>query len=327
MHVFNSFSDSVRGIVLAIIAIFLISIQDILVKLLSGTDVPLHQLLVIRYVLALIMFGWLVVFISSYDGLKTKHLGKHMMRGVLAFLSGVCYYLALSVLPVAETVAIFFSAPLFVTVLSVVLLGDHVGINRWAATIVGFIGVLIMVRPGGDVFNPMAFLVIIAALCYALSMLLARKMGHTESAVNLSFYSMVVNLLGAGTVALMVHLGLFEPLRGVGDVSFITNPWVMPDTTTIIIIAAVSLITVVTFHMITQAYRIAPPSLLALFEYTTMFWAVLWGVTFFDQYPDQATIVGMLLVITAGLYTIGRESWIGAGHRKWFTGRALSRHR
>ena len=327
MNVFNSFSDGIKGIVMAVVAIFLISVQDILVKVLSATDIPLHQLLVIRYTLALVMFGWLVVLVSSYDGLKTKHLGKHIVRGGLAFASGVCYYLALAVMPVAETVAIFFSAPLFVTVLSVVILKETVGVHRWTATAVGFVGVLIMVRPGGDVFNPMAFLVIVAAICYALSMLLARQMGHTESAVNLSFYAMITNLAGAGAVALLVHAGALDSIAHTESLGFLTNTWIMPEGWVLMVVGVISLITVVTFHLITQAYRIAPPSLLALFEYTTMFWAVLWGITFFDQYPDGPTMIGILLVVVAGAYTIGRESWAGLGHHKWFTGRALSRYR
>jgi len=328
MSLFNTISDGTKGIIFALFAIALISVQDIIVKVLSGiSELPLHQLLVMRYVLALIMFGWLVVLVSSYDGLKTKHFGKQLLRGVFAFTAGLSYYLALAVLPVAETVAIFFSAPLFVTLLSIIFLKEQVGIHRWMAIAVGFIGVLIMVRPGGDVFDPMALLVIVSAMCYAVSMLLARAMGSTESAVNMSFYSMVVNLFGAGTVAVLASFGAFSFLGTNDNFVFLTREWVLPDGIAWIMIAAVALITVVSFHFITQAYRITSPSILALFEYTTMFWAVLWGITFFSEFPDQWTIVGMVLVVMAGLYTIARESWAGLGHKKWITGRALHRYR
>ncbi len=326
--IFNNLSDGIKGIAFAVLAIFLISIQDVLVKQLSGTELPLHQLLVLRYVLALILFGWLVVFISSYDGLKTKHIKKHVLRGSLAFASGFTYYIALAVMPVAETVAIFFSAPLFLTIFSVLLLKETVGVHRWTATAIGFVGVLIMVRPGGDVFDPMAIFVLIAASCYALSMLLARQMGSTESAVNMSFYAMTTNLVGAGAVALLANVGLLSFMGSSDNFAFVTRSWIMPDSHTLLVICGVALITVLSFHLITQAYRIAPPSLLALFEYTSMFWAILWGITFFKQYPDGWTMFGISLVVFAGAYTIARESWSGnIGHKKWFTGRALSRYR
>lgn len=327
ISLFQNLTHGIQGIVYALVAIFLISLQDILVKMLSQSGIPLHELLAIRYILALVMFGWLVVAISSYEGLKTEHIGKHILRGLLAFTSGASYYLALAVLPVAETVAIFFSAPLFVTLFSVLLLQEKVGIQRWGATGLGFIGVLVMVRPGGDVFHPMALFVLLAAACYALSMLLARKMGSTESAVNLSFYSMITNLGGALTMAGFVSLGLLRPLEQWTDFDFITNTWIMPDSWVLLVIFVVSIITVLTFHLITQAYRITAPSLLALFEYTSMFWAILWGITFFHQYPDFWTMVGIMLVVCAGVYTIAREAWTGTGSKKWFTGRALSRFR
>ena len=328
MNIFQAFSDGVRGVVFAMVAIFLISIQDVLVKLLSDSSLSLHQILAIRYALAIVMFGWLVVFVSSYDGLKTRYVGKHLVRGLLTFFTGIGYYLALAVMPVAETVAIFFSAPLFVTILSVLILKEQVGLHRWSATAIGFVGIVIMVRPGGEVFNPMALLVIIAALCYALSMILARQMGSSESAVTLSFYAMVTNLFGAGTVALLVQGGALRGMVDSPNFDFLTRSWVMPDTFTIVIIAAISLVTVLTFHLITQAYRIAPPSLLALCEYSTMLWAVLWGISFFNQYPDGPTLVGMLLIVGAGMYIIVRESWLPrTQNRKWFTGRALSRYR
>ena len=327
MSFFTNLSQGVLGIVYLLIAIFVISFQDILVKLLSASAIPLHELLALRYLLALVMFGWLVVFISSYDGLKTEHIWKHLLRGLIAFIAGLSYYLALAVMPVAETVAIFFSAPMFVTVFSVLILKETVGVWRWGAVMVGFLGVLIMVRPGGDVFNPMAILVLVSAACYALSMLLARKMGSTESAVNLSFYSMLMNLGGALSMATVAHMGWFGALAEKSNFDFLTGTWIMPDSMSLIIIFGIAVITVVSFHLITQAYRISAPSMLALFEYSSMFWAVLWGILFFSQYPDGWTMVGILLVVCAGLFTIGRESWIGAGHRKWFTGRALHRYR
>jgi len=154
-------------------------------------------------------------------------------------------------------------------------------------------------------------------------------MGTTESAVNMSFYAMTTNLAGAGAgvVAILAQTGVLAMLGPSENFAFLTRTWVVSDTFAILIIVGIALITVLSFHLITQAHRIAPPSLLALFEYTSMFWAILWGMTFFNQYPDGWTMFGMLLVVLAGAYTIARESWAGHGHKKRFTGRALSRYR
>lgn len=320
---FRNLPNSSKGILFAVFAIALISVQDLIIKLVSSSSIPIHQMMVIRYVLALTMFGWLVVLVSSYDGLKTKHLGKHLLRGGLAFGSGLSYYLALAVMPQAETVAIFFSAPLFLTVFSVVLLGEKVDRHRVYSVILGFVGVLIMVRPGGDVFNPMTLLVVVAAMCYALSMLLARAMGTTESAVNMSFYAMVCNLAGAIAVAGLLYAGALNGLKSYESFEFLTRSWVMPEGPVWLAVGAVALITVLSFHFITQAYRIAQPSLLALFEYSTMLWAILWGITFFNHYPDRFTMIGIALVVIAGIYTMLWEHRAGHGHKKWFTGRHL----
>ena len=112
------FSDTTRGIIFALLGIFLVSIQDVFIKLISGTEVPVHQLLVIRYVIAIAFFGWLIALVSDLSSLKTKYPRRHLIRGLLSLVSSISYYLAIAVLPLAEAVAVFFSAPLFVTVIA-----------------------------------------------------------------------------------------------------------------------------------------------------------------------------------------------------------------
>ena len=316
-----------NGILLLIFGVSIVSIQDVLIKFLSGTF-PVHEVLVIRYAMALLLFGWLVAFVGDIRKLRTHHLGIQIIRGLCAFGAGVAYYLALAVLPLAETVALYFSAPLFVTILSASFFDERVGAYRWAAVVIGFVGMLIMVRPGSDVFEPIAFLAIFSAFLYALSLLLIRKVADKESAVALSFYSMLCNLAGNGAIALAFFFGVLSPTWFPATLDFLTREWVVPTNFQLGMIFGVAIITVIAFYTITQAYRIAAPSVLSVFEYTALFWGVTWGVLLWKDYPDAVSIIGIVLMVGSGLFTIAREAGMDfTMGRKWFTGRALSRFR
>jgi len=319
-------TDTKSGIFLLLFGVAIVSIQDVLMKFLSGS-LPIHEILVVRYAMALLLFGWLVAFVGDIGKIRTKNLRLQILRGFLAFAAGITYYLALAVLPIAEIVALYFSAPLFVTILGALFFKDKVGWYRWGAVAVGFLGMLIMIRPGSGVFSAMAFLAIFSAILYALSLLLIRHAGEGESAIALSFYAMVTNLFGNVVVAAGFAWGWFSSISFPSTLDFLTRAWVVPTNTQLALILCIALITVLAFYSITQAYRIAAPSLLSVFEYTALFWGLTWGILIWQDYPDAISMVGIALMVGAGLFTIIRESGVNFPTTKWFTGRALSRFR
>ena len=315
-----------NGIILLLVGVALVSVQDVLMKLLSATF-PIHQILVIRYAMALLLFGWLVAIVGDIGKLRTKNLKIQLIRGTLAFLAGISYYLALAVVPLADTVALFFTAPLFVSIFGYFFFGEEVGRYRWMAVAVGFIGMLIMIRPGAGTFQLVAMFAVLSAVFYAFSLLLIRKAGSTESAVALSLYSMVCNLLGNSVMAIGFALGWFSSIPFPSSVDFLTRAWVVPGNIELALILGISVITVIAFYTITEAYRIASPSLLSVFEYSALFWGVSWGILVWKDYPDSVSLIGIILMVGAGLFTIVRETGNTLMPRKWFTGRAISRYR
>jgi drug/metabolite transporter (DMT)-like permease len=206
-------------------------------------------------------------------------------------------------MPLANVVALWFTAPLFVTLLAGPFLGERVGMRRWIATIVGFVGVLIIVRPLTSAFALSSLLPIVSAFAYAISALMARRMGETESAPVMSLYQNFVYLLVALVLAAIFGGGGFE---GTGDPSleFLVRGWVSPSAGDLAMLAACGVIASAATVLLTQAYRLAEANFVACFEYTAIIWACLGGYLFWNEVPDFYTFIGAALIVAAGFYML-----------------------
>jgi drug/metabolite transporter (DMT)-like permease len=213
------------------------------------------------------------------------------------------YYLAFPSMPLANVVALWFTVPLFVTLLAGPFLGERVGLRRWVVTVVGFIGVLIIVRPLTSAFTLASLLPIASALAYSISALMARRMGETESAPVMSLYQNSVYLLVALVLAAIFGRGGFE---GTGDPSleFLVRAWVMPTARDLGLLAACGVIASIATVLLTQAYRLAEANFVACFEYTAIIWASLGGYLFWNEVPDLYTFIGAALIVAAGFYML-----------------------
>ena len=187
----------ILGITCVMIGMGTASLMDAMIKTLSG-DYPLHQIVMARSVVAII----LTLFIVQYEGglhlLRSSKPLLHLSRGLLIVVANMSYYLALSTMPLAEVAAIFFVSPLLITALSVPFLGEHVGWRRWVAVGVGFVGVIVMMRPGVGTFNFTALLPILAAFAYASTQIITRSLGTTDVASVMSFYISITFVFIAG---------------------------------------------------------------------------------------------------------------------------------
>ncbi len=218
---------------------------------------------------------------------ETAHPRVQVLRGVLMLGATFFNFMAVRYLQLAQSVAILFSAPLFVCLLSPLLLGERVGWRRWAAVIVGFLGVLLVVRPGTDTFHPAMFLSIGAALTLALYQVLTRKVGARDNPYASMFWATLVGLV------------LSLPLLAVAAEA--PPPELLPW------LVFLGLSGTAGHLLLTQAHRRADASFLAPFAYTQMIWMVLIGWWWFGDVPDMLTIVGALLVAAAGLFVFYRE--------------------
>ncbi len=295
------------GIFLALGGGVVLSVNDLAIKALSETY-ALHQVILVRAFISLAIV--LTVMGMSRGGLRqvlTLKPFDHLFRVCIVMVSNVTYFVGLSLMPLADAVATAFVAPLLVTLMSAVILGEQVGPRRWAAVLVGMLGVLIMTRSGAGVIQPAALLVLISALCYASSHMMTRRMRHTESAMTLNFYvqvGFIVVSLGFGLVAGDGHLA-----QAPGSTwEFLFRPWIWPPVADWWAYLATGMAVGVGGLMMSQAYRTSEAALVAPFEYIGMPMAIFWGVLVFGTWPDATGWVGIALICGAGLYTLWRET-------------------
>ncbi|MCB2136260.1 MAG: DMT family transporter [Rhodobacteraceae bacterium] len=291
------------GCLIAGIAIF--SVQDVILKRLSGAY-PLYEALILRSLTAL---PFLFLFVHLNGGLRTlvsPGWRRMLARGFVMFAAYTCYYLTLAALPLATTVALYFTGPLFITLLSVVLLKEPVGIRRWSAVIAGFLGVIIMVRPGSSFFDWAAVLGVSSGLTYGLSMVAARRLGATETAAALAFWGNIVFLLCAIGLALIFGSGRFAADTH-PSLAFLMRSWVTPSPADLLAMMACGVIAATGLTLLTQAYRVAESSVVAPFEYTAMVWGVVFGWFFWREWPDAPGWIGIAIIVGAGLYVLYRE--------------------
>lgn len=297
--------QSGRGILLLLAGLFVFSIQDLILKGISGTY-PLYQAMILRGLTAMPIIAALAYLEAGWGSLFTPGTGRMILRGLTMFLAYTTYYIALPTLPLATTVALFFSAPLFITVLSVLVLKERVGPRRWAAVLAGFAGVVIMVRPGADLFEWAALLPVLAGLGYAASMIQARSLGRSESAAAMAFWGNMVFLALALGMAAVFGDGSWNGAAH-PSLAFLTRGWVTPTWTDAGLMAACGVIAAAGLVLLTQAYRIAESNVIAPFEYSAMIWGVLWGWLAFAHWPDAQSWVGIAIIVGAGLYVAWRE--------------------
>jgi drug/metabolite transporter (DMT)-like permease len=222
-------------------------------------------------------------------------------------VSNITYFVGLSLLPLADAVAVAFVAPLFVTMMSAVLLKEKVGPRRWAAVAIGLLGVIVMTRPGQGMIQPAAILVLISAFCYASSHMMTRRMRETESAATMAFYVQVGFICVSSTFGLLTGDGHMAQAPG-STWEFLFRPWMMPPLADWWAFVATGMAVGIGGLMMSQAYRTTEAALVAPFEYVGMPMAIFWGVVVFGTWPDNTAWAGIALICGAGLYTLWRET-------------------
>ncbi len=293
------------GISCAITGVVAMSVMDVVIKWLSP-QYPLHEIILVRTVVALFLTLIIVHFEGGFALLKTRRPVLHLIRGLMIVTANITFYLALAVMPIAEAAALFYVAPLIIAGLSVPLLGETVGSRRWAAIFVGFMGVVLMSGLGTDSFKMATLLPVFAALAYALTQLMTRRLGVTDKASTLSFYIGIVFLLVSIAFGLTVGDGRFVEVGGPG-LEFLLRPWRLPDANSLVLMVVCGFLVAVVAYMLSQAYRITQANVIAPFEYVALPLAILWGYLFWGEVPGLKAMIGIILIGGAGLYVFLHE--------------------
>ena len=296
----------VRGIAYLVGGVAVFSLQDVVIKSLSGSAYPVLELVFFRSLLAILILALVGWHFEGRRAFVTRRPGLHLLRSAFGCVSYTSYYMAMATLPLADAVALFFAAPLFLTALSVPVLGERVGPHRWAAVVIGFFGVLVMLRPGATAFEPAALLSLLAALAYAAMQMVTRRLSANDSSICMSLSTNICYLGLAAITGLLTMGGTPDPEMH-ASLMFLVRPWSTPGAHDLGLMMLIGVIAAGGFVCLTRAYMMAPTSTVAPFEYTMMLWAIVWGLLFFGEMPDPVVLLGVLLTASAGLYVLHRE--------------------
>ncbi|MGH8195043.1 MAG: DMT family transporter [Woeseiaceae bacterium] len=280
-------SENLRGIGLMLLAMGTLSVMDAAMKQLTSHYAPI-QVAALRGIVSLpFVIAWVYWSQRSFATLVRVRWRWHLARGVLAVLMLTSFIYAISGMPLSEAYTLFFVAPLMITALSVPLLKESVDRRRWLAILAGFGGVLIVLRPGFVAVGLTTIAVLIGATCYALNAITVRILGRTDSTAAMSFWFMIMVAVGAGLLALPD----WQPIRA-ADAG-----WLI----------AMGVTGALGQVFITEAFKSAPVSIIAPFEYSTLFWGVLLDLVLWGVLPGPIVFVGAAVIVGSGLYLIHRE--------------------
>ncbi len=302
-------TGSAGGAAILVFGLFLFSIQDVIIKYFSD-DYSVLQIVYTRGIFALILLLVLFYFMSEHIPLLSKRPLMMICRGLFGFSSYTCYYLAVAAMPLAEVVTITFTMPLFVTAMSAVILREKVGVRRWVAVVVGFIGVSIILSPSGE-FNSLAVLfAFLASITYATQTIFTRYLGSHDHPLTIAFNAIFIFTCVSAILSLLMHSGILSVTSEHPSLAFFGRDWVMPGSADILLMLIIGLIAAVGFYCLSQAYCVSEASAIAPFEFTYILWAVLFGFLFWNEMPGPTTFIGIAILVSSSLYIWYRERQI-----------------
>lgn len=293
------------GAAFLVTGMLIFSLQDIAVKWMGG-DYPVLEIVTFRSLVALP----LTLLFFRYEGgrgLPTTPQPKlEYVRGVFFFLSYTTHFMGLAALPLADVAAIKYSAPLMITLLSVMLLGELVGPRRWLALLVGFLGVLLIVRPGMASFNLGSLFILLSVFFYALATILTRKLQTTDSSATMAYYSSLVYLMATIILApLLIFIGDFPDAHP--SIAFLFRSWSAPSLLDWLIMSGLGLVWAGGMYFLARAYSVAQASDVAPFEYVALPINIMWGFVLWHEVPTWLTLAGASLTLGSGLYILYRQ--------------------
>ncbi|MEM1400189.1 MAG: DMT family transporter [Pseudomonadota bacterium] len=295
------------AIVFMLAAVGLFATTDLLVKF-AAPEIGTIELLFFRMIFGMLPLIPLMMHEAGHsriwEMLYTQRFVMHTVRSLIACLFLTLYFVSVVLLPLADAYAIGFAAPLWVAALSVPILGEKVGVRRWAAIVVGLIGVMVILRPGGGVLSVGGLAGLAATVLFAISMILIRIMSRTESSSSIVFYFQAYAILLTGLL-LLVAIAVPE----FGQIWGGFFGWTMPSTTQLwMILVGIGLIGGIGQVCITLSYRYAEAVVVSPFTYTSILWGLGYGIFLFGDYPVPLTLVGAAIVIASGIYLLLRET-------------------
>ena len=297
--------NKVKGILFILLGMAFFSIQDALIKFIYE-DAALYELYFGRTFVALILLVAYLKLSKQKIILKTHYPLLTIFRVICFFFGFSFFYISLTYMSLAEANALFFSSPFFVSILATIFLKEKVGIRRWSAILVGFLGVYIVLNPNFNDFDYMKLAPVACALCYSISMTITKITSEKDNV-----YTQMIHLyLGALLISIVFFIftgqGQFDNFSDPAF-QFIFRKWFTNPSYAWPFIVVMGCIGTFAFYFVFSAYSIASPSVVSLYEYSLIIWSILTGYILFNNTPTLRTLIGVAIIIGAGLYIYLRE--------------------
>jgi len=275
-----------KGILLMVLAMLIIPLNDGMAKALTARY-PVAEIVWARYLFHFLLLLPLIAWKNGLASMRPRRIWLHMLRGAFTVFATFFFFWALSSLPMADTLALMFCYPLFITALSPIFLGEKVGLRRWGAVVAGMAGVIVIIRPGGDVFQWSSLLGVAAGLSMACYWIVTRRISASAPPLVAAAYAAIFGVLVMPVI--------------------LPGGWVVPTPGDVGLVAVMGAIAAAFHILLVKALEFGQASVLAPFAYAEIIMATTVGYFVFGDFPDPFTWVGIAIVIGAGVYISVRE--------------------
>ncbi len=298
-------NNNPRGIILILTAMMVFSVQDGIMKYIFNF-VSLYEVYLIRTLVSFVLILTFLKIKKKKIVFKSQYPILTFCRVILFFFGFSSFYISLTVLPLGFATALFFVTPFLITIFAHFFLKEEIGIRRWSAVVVGFIGVYITLNPDFNNFNYLSLLPILCAFCYSLSMIIIKKTSDKDSVYTQTFTFYFGAIIFSTIFYFLIGDGQYNTSNHPAS-QFIFREWFVDLESSILFMATTGLTATVAFLLLFTAYSIASPAVVSPFEYSILLWSPLIGWIYFNEIPSLNTIIGILIIVSSGIYIFMRE--------------------
>ena len=298
-------NNNPKGIILILLAMMVFSVQDSLMKYIYSF-VSLYEVYLVRTLVSLVIMLLFLKLTKKPIVFKTQYPLLTFCRVILFFFGFSSFYISLTVMPLATATALFFVTPFLITIFANLFLKEHIGPRRWAAVIIGFIGVYIVLNPDFRNFDYLSLTPILCAFCYSLSMIIIKKTSEKDSVYTQTFTFYFGAIIISSIFYFFIGDGQYNTSNHPAS-QFIFREWFENLEVSMLLMIVTGITASAAFLLLFTAYSIASPSVVSPFEHSILLWSSLSGWIFFDEILNLRTFIGIFVIVTSGIYIFMRE--------------------
>ena len=298
-------NNNPKGIIFILLAMMVFSAQDGIMKYIFNF-VSLYEVYLIRTVVSFVLILIFLILTKKPIVFKSHYPFLTFCRVILFFFGFSSFYISLTVLPLGTATALFFVTPFLITIFAHFFLNEKIGPRRWSAVAVGFVGVYVTLNPDFSNFNYLSLLPILCALCYSLSMIIIKKTSDKDSVYTQTFTFYIGAIIFSLFFYFIIGDGKFNTTNHPAS-QFIFREWFVDLENSYLFMVSTGFTATIAFLLLFTAYSIASPAVVSPFEYSILLWSPLIGWIYFKEIPTLNTIIGIIIIVSSGIYIFLRE--------------------